>query len=94
MAQLKGDQGGQRLCGGNVVQGKAQYFATGQSNVSFSRFNGKYLNGWLYRCHQFFKVDGTPPKAMVKLATISFEGKTLQWHQNWVKYKKDTANIS
>ena len=31
---------------------------------------------------------------MVKLASISIEGRALQWHQNWVKDKKGTVNVS
>ena len=76
MAQFKGDQGGGNYGGG--VQGRGQYFSTRQSKIDFSRFNGDDLNGWLYRCHQFFDVDQTPLEAKLKLAAINLEGKALQ----------------
>ena len=72
---------------GDGTVNRSQYFSTRQSKVDFPHFNGDDLNGWLYRCQQFFEVDGTPEEAKVKLAAINLEGRALQWHQNWTKYK-------
>ena len=97
MAQLRGEQGSvQQPGGGHGVgaPGRGQYLATRQTKVDFPRFNGEDLSGWLYRCHQFFEVDGTPPETMVKLASINVEGRALQWQQNWVKYKKGSGSVS
>ena len=73
--------------GGGQPGVRNQYFATRQAKVDFPRFNGDDLNGWIYRCQQFFDVDGTPMESRVKLAAINLEGRALQWHQNWIKYK-------
>ena len=97
MAQIKNDLVGEQVHGGhqgNFPHGRGQYFSTRQSKVDFPRFNGEDLNGWLYKCHQFFEVDDTPPEMKVKLATINLEGRALRWHQNWVKYKKGTTNVA
>nr|CAD1842592.1 unnamed protein product [Ananas comosus var. bracteatus] len=52
------------------------------TKVEFPRFDGMNLKGWVYRCEQFFEIDGTEEGAKVKLATIHLEGKALQWHQD------------
>lgn len=65
----------------------SQYFFTRQSKVYFPHFNGEDLNGWLFRCTQFFDIDNTPQEMKVKLASINLEGKALAWHQNWVRFK-------
>ena len=85
MSQLQHDQGNQTQNEGGQPVGAAvrcRYFSTRQSKVDFPHFNGDDLNGWLYRCQQFFEVDGTPSEAKVKLAAINMEGRALQWHQN------------
>ena len=62
--------------------------------MDFSRFSRSDLNGWLFRCQQFFKVDQTPVDMKVKLATINLEGRALQWHQNWTKFKKSDEVVT
>ena len=78
--------------GGNTqvgeTHGRGQYFATRQAKVDFPQFSGEDLSGWLYKCQQFFEVDNTPPESRVRLAAINLNGRALQWHQNWVKYKR------
>ncbi|XP_042059609.1 uncharacterized protein LOC121804134 [Salvia splendens] len=69
------------------VQHRQQYFATRQSKVGFSIFNGEDLTGWILRCDHFFAVDLTPEESKVRLAVINFEGRALQWFQNWAKYQ-------
>ena len=87
MARFQQEQNGPILNGHGQGAVRNQYFSTRQTKVDFPRFNGEDLNGWIYRCQQFFDVDGTPPESKVKLAVINLEGRTLQWHQNWRKYK-------
>nr|CAD1823577.1 unnamed protein product [Ananas comosus var. bracteatus] len=55
------------------------------TKVEFPRFNGMDLKGWVYRCEQFFEIDGTEEDAKVKLATIHLESRALQWHQVYMK---------
>ena len=57
-------------------------FSTRQTKVDFPKFNGDDLSGWVYKCQQFFEIDGTPQGSKVKLVDINLEGRALQWHQN------------
>ncbi|XP_042059529.1 uncharacterized protein LOC121804042 [Salvia splendens] len=66
---------------------RQQYFATRQSKVGFPIFTGEDLAGWILRCDHFFAVDLTPEDSKVRLAVINFEGRALQWFQNWAKYQ-------
>ena len=96
-AQLQADQGNHVDHSGTsrgTIANRSQYFSTRQSKVDFLHFNGDDLNGWLYRCQQFFEVDGTPEEAKVKLAAINLEGRALQWHQNWTKYKQGNTEVT
>ena len=94
MARFQQEQNGPILNGHGQGAVRNQYFSTRQTKVDFPRFNGEDLNGWIYRCQQFFDVDGTPPESKVKLAVINLEGRALQWHQNWRKYKGGEESIS
>ncbi|PKI64042.1 hypothetical protein CRG98_015574 [Punica granatum] len=53
--------------------------------LEFPRFCGDGVRDWLYRCEQFFGVDGTPDDVKVKLVAIHLEGRALQWHQAYVR---------
>ena len=85
MTQIRNDLEGEQAqgsCQGNGPQARGQYLATRQSKIDFPRFNREDLNGWLYKCHQFFEVDETPLETRVKLAAINLEARAFQWHQN------------
>ncbi|XP_042051546.1 uncharacterized protein LOC121796836 [Salvia splendens] len=73
--------------GGGGPQQRQQYFATRQSKVGFPIFAGEDLAGWILHCDHFFAVDLTPEDYKVCLAVINFEGRALQWFQNWSKYQ-------
>ena len=55
------------------------------SKVDFPRFDGVDVQGWVYRCEQFFEVEGTPDSLKVKVASIQLTGKALIWHQSFMK---------
>jgi len=55
------------------------------SKVEFPRLDGRDVQGWIYRCEQFFVVDETPLGPRVKIAAIHLEGKALMWHQTHMK---------
>lgn len=59
-------------------------YATRISKVDFPKFDGKKLREWLYKCNQFFTLDGTAEDAKVRLASIHLEGVALQWHVNFM----------
>ncbi|PNX62764.1 hypothetical protein L195_g053153, partial [Trifolium pratense] len=64
-------------------------YSTRISKVEFPRFDGKNVRDWLYKCEQFFLLDGTPPTSMVRLASIHLDGLALQWHLNYMRQKFD-----
>lgn len=51
------------------------------SRIEFPRFNDDNLDGWVFRCEQFFEYEGTTEKKKVKIIAINLEGKALQWHR-------------
>ncbi|XP_042013895.1 uncharacterized protein LOC121762165 [Salvia splendens] len=73
-------------------QPRQQYFATRQSKVGFLIFFGEDLAGWILRCDHFFTVDLTPEESKVRLVVINFEGRALQWFQNWSKYQDQSMS--
>lgn len=44
--------------GGNARTGNMQFGRL--IKLDFPKFIGDDVNGWIYRAHQFFKVDGIP----------------------------------
>ena len=79
---------------GQVLHGRVNYLATRQAKVDFPRFSGNDLNGWLFRCQHFFEIDQTPEEMKVKLAAMNLEGRALQWHQNWIRFKKGAEAVT
>ena len=55
------------------------------SKIEFPKFDGIMLKEWLYKCQQVFALDGTSPKAKVRLASIHPDGKSSQWHHTYMK---------
>ena len=68
--------------------------ATRFTKIEFPQFEGTDLEGWLFKAERFFQVDYTPPNAKVKLAALHMEGKTLQWHQSFVKNRNQIEEPS
>ncbi|KAK8938871.1 hypothetical protein KSP39_PZI011490 [Platanthera zijinensis] len=67
-----------------------QHHSTGPLTTRFSRlefpkFSGEAVTDWIYRCEQFFEIDGTPEEQRVKIAAAHVEGKALFWHQAYMK---------
>ncbi|KAK8947110.1 hypothetical protein KSP39_PZI006748 [Platanthera zijinensis] len=61
------------------------HFATRFPRLDFPRFSGEDLMPWIYKCDQFFEIDGTPEDAKVRMASVHLEGKALYWHQAYMK---------
>ena len=55
------------------------------SRVEFPRFWGEDVQGWIYRCEQFFEVDAIEEGLKVRVASIHLSDKALQWDQSFVK---------
>ena len=55
------------------------------SRIDFPRFDGEDVQGWLYRCEQFFELDAMPENRKVKVASIHLNGRALVWLQFYMK---------
>lgn len=52
------------------------------SRVDFPKFEGEDIQGWIYRCEQFFELDSIAENRRVKIASIHLSGRALVWHQS------------
>jgi len=50
------------------------------SRVEFPKFWGEDVQGWIYKCEQFFEVDNMEEGMKVRVASIHLSDKALQWH--------------
>lgn len=64
-------------------------YSTRISKVEFPRFDGSQVKEWMYKCEQFFLLDGTPADSRVRLASIHLDGLALQWHLNYMRARCD-----
>jgi len=55
------------------------------SRIEFPKFWGEDVQGWIYKCEQFFEVDSIAEDMRVKVASIHLSGKALLWHQSFIK---------
>jgi len=55
------------------------------SRVEFPRFWGEDVQGWIYKCEQFSKVDSMEDGLKVRVASIHLSDKALQWHQSFMR---------
>ncbi|XP_021773518.1 uncharacterized protein LOC110737466 [Chenopodium quinoa] len=55
------------------------------TKINFPKFDGDDLKSWLYKCNQFFDLDGISDENKISLAVIHLEGRALLWHQNFMK---------
>nr|GEW82281.1 hypothetical protein [Tanacetum cinerariifolium]GEW82282.1 hypothetical protein [Tanacetum cinerariifolium] len=53
--------------------------------IEFLKFHGVDVKGWVYRCKQFFKIDGIEEERRVELASMHLYDQALVWHQQYVK---------
>ncbi|GJY94660.1 putative mitochondrial protein [Tanacetum coccineum] len=59
--------------------------------IEFPKFSGGDVNDWVYRCKQFFKVDGVANGRKVQLASIHMFDAALVWYQQYVKKYHDNT---
>lgn len=64
-------------------------YSTRISKVEFPRFDGTQVREWMYKCEQFFLLDGTPVDSRVRLASIHLDGLALRWHLNYMRNRFD-----
>nr|GEW46137.1 retrotransposon-related protein [Tanacetum cinerariifolium] len=59
--------------------------------IEFPKFSGDDVKDWVYRCKQFFKVDGVPDGRKIQLASMHMFDATLVWYQQYMnKYLDNT----
>ncbi|KAD3068970.1 hypothetical protein E3N88_36850 [Mikania micrantha] len=69
----------------NVEDGRLARSNNRFSKVEFPKFDGKDVEGWIYKCEHFFTIDETPERLKVCYAAVHLEGRALQWHQSHTK---------
>ena len=50
------------------------------SRIDFPKFEGEDVQGWVYKCEQFFELDVIAEGKRVKIAVIHLTGRALVWH--------------
>jgi len=55
------------------------------AHIDFPKFKGDDVQGWLYKCEQFFEIDAIVGSRRVKVAFIHLMGRALIWHQAYVR---------
>jgi len=55
------------------------------SQINFPKFEGDEVQGWIYKCEQFFELDGIGENRKVMIAAIHLSGRALVWHQSFMK---------
>ncbi|GJV32932.1 putative mitochondrial protein [Tanacetum coccineum] len=58
-------------------------------NIEFPKFSGGDVKDWVYKCKQFFKVDGVADGRKVQLASMHMFDAALVWYQQYVKKYPD-----
>nr|GEU51043.1 putative mitochondrial protein [Tanacetum cinerariifolium] len=59
--------------------------------IEFLKFSGDDVKDWVYRCKQFFKVDGMPDGRKIQLASMHMFDVALVWYQQYVKKYPDNT---
>nr|GEW16251.1 putative mitochondrial protein [Tanacetum cinerariifolium] len=59
--------------------------------IEFLKFSGDDVKDWIYRCKQFFKMDGVPDRRKIQLASMHMFDAALVWYQHYVKKYPDNT---
>nr|GEX20581.1 putative mitochondrial protein [Tanacetum cinerariifolium] len=59
--------------------------------IEFLKFSDDDVKDWVYRCKQFFKVDGVPDGRKIHLAFMHMFDAALVWYQMYVKKYPDNT---
>jgi len=55
------------------------------AHIDFPKFEGDDVQGWLYKCEQFFEIDAIVGSRRVKVTSIHLMGRALIWHQAYMR---------
>nr|GEX34495.1 hypothetical protein [Tanacetum cinerariifolium] len=59
--------------------------------IEFLKFTVDDMKDWVYRCKQFFKMDGVPDGRKIQLAFMHMFDVALVWYQQYVKKYPDNT---
>ncbi|GKC64286.1 putative mitochondrial protein [Tanacetum coccineum] len=59
--------------------------------IEFLKFSGDDVKDWVYRCKQFFKVDGVTDGKKIQLASMHMFDAALVWYQQYIKKYPDNT---
>ncbi|GJS29428.1 reverse transcriptase [Tanacetum coccineum] len=60
------------------------------TKLEFPKFNGEDVQGWLYRVHQFFKIDHIEDDGhKIRLVSMHMFDKALNWYKQFVKRSRE-----
>jgi len=76
---------------GEISSGNSNHPLSRLSRIDFLRFDGEDVQGWVYRCEQFFEVHNTAENLKVKIASIHLSSKALLWHQSVMKHRSESG---
>lgn len=52
------------------------------------RFFGDDLRSWLFKIEQFFSIENVANEDKVSIAALQLEGKVIQWHLSFMRYRQ------
>ncbi|GJW14001.1 hypothetical protein Tco_0018134 [Tanacetum coccineum] len=65
---------------------------TKMTKVEFLKFSGDDVNGWIFRCEQFFSIDDIPENQKVKLISVFLFDTTLVWHKQFIRLNGENVS--
>ncbi|GKF04476.1 hypothetical protein Tco_0035144, partial [Tanacetum coccineum] len=68
--------------------GGSQSAYTRIAKLKFPKFSGEDVNGWVFRCEQFFAYDQLIEAEKVHIVSIYLHDKALLWHNQFIKSQR------
>ncbi|XP_015161375.1 uncharacterized protein [Solanum tuberosum] len=78
-----GYQGGFQQATGHFMSNMSRL-----SKIEFPRFNGSDLRSWLCKVDQFFSLDEIPYNQKVKIASLHFDGLSIECHLAYLRSRQ------
>lgn len=66
---------------------KGYQFPTRFTRMDMTKFTKDDVNGWILKCENFFKIDGTPEDNKVAMANITLDELGYLWFQGFERIK-------
>ncbi|GJQ90103.1 RNA-directed DNA polymerase like protein [Tanacetum coccineum] len=62
------------------------------AKLEFPKFSGEDVNGWVFKCEQFFAYDQIIEAEKVQIVSIHLHDKALLWHNQFIKSQRGYAS--